>query len=90
MRRSTRGGRSMVAYPLGLLLCKTLPGNRRVADRSDESHGVRRKRHWPECSPEREPAVEADVCGAEHAGGFAERGPWKKVWSAPLLQGFRV
>ncbi len=41
----------MAACPLGLLLCKTLPGNRRVHDQPDEGHGVRRKRHWSESAP---------------------------------------
>jgi hypothetical protein len=31
--------------------------------------------------------VEADVCGPEHAGGFAQGSPWENVWSATLLQG---
>ena len=38
----------------------------------------------------RQPSAEAGGCGAEHAGGFAEGGPWKNLWSAALLQGFHV
>ena len=45
----------MVACPLGLLLRKTLPGNRCVHGEPDEGHGGG------------EPQAEADVCGPEHA-----------------------
>ena len=38
----------------------------------------------------REPSAEAGGCGAGHAGGFAEGGPWKNLWSAALLQGVHM
>ena len=45
-------------------------------------------RHWFKDNGEGEPAVEADVCGPEHAGGFAEGSPWKKCMVRPAIARF--
>ncbi len=66
MRHFISGEPNMAACPLGLLLCKTLPGNRRVHGQPDESHRGR------------EPAVEANVCGSEHPRLTCSRKPLEK------------